>query len=679
MADNPFADLVPAAAPQQAKANPFADLVPAKDASTAPKSVGAALKHGLLDEPYQDVMERTSEAQAALVHDLTTKPEMNPVGLAGRAAKTGLDVMGGAWSPIQGGIDYLFGRPVSDLTGNRISKETAGDVAGLVVPIGLEAKAAQAAGKAPILAKEASAFAKGKTSPVLSKVLAKPKTELQKNVADLEKVGADPSLVVATPSRTLHRIGSALNQNMAGLGLIGNRVGQTRDALAEHVGQTARKIGVPTTAEKAGAKLQSAVEKYSKTTPAVRQAIEAMPAPARAALTQGARSIPSRSENMGFGTKSELLYDRAEQAVKKTNAPIDLPNTRAAMNDVVHEFSAPQLSEVFKNSNLDKLHQSMTQLGDKLTWDDAKSLRTKIRERLMGDPQLRGTVSDAQVDKIYRGLTQDLAAGAEKLGGPKAKRAWEQANKFYATGMDRVEGVLGKVYGTTNAGDIVHNMLRYATSGRGQNTLMLNQVKRSVPAEVWRDFSASVLDNMGKALPGKAAMEDEFSANTFLTNFNKLKADGGAGFNALFESGGRGPDLATVEKMASKANANRDAIEDAARVARQLRSLDKSYNHSQSGAHMANMATTALLGGSLLTHNPYAIAMAWTTGPAASYAMQSPKVVKWLANLPAKPTSMKEVGKAMAELKQIAGKDPALNAYYHQLDATMNQQQQPQP
>lgn len=645
-----------------------------------PTSVGAALKHGLLEEPYQDVKERTSEAQAALVHDLTTKPTMTPLGLAGRAAKTGLDVLGGAWSPVQGGIDYLFGRPVADLTGNRITKETAGDVAGLAVPIGLEAKAAQAAGKAPILAKEASAFAKGASSPVLKRALSTaPKTELQKNVADLEKIGAEPSLVVATPSRTLHRVGSALNQNMAGLGLIGNRVGQTRDALAEHVAQTARKIGVPTTAEKAGAKLQSAVEKYSKTTPAVRQAIEAMPAPARAALTQAARAIPSRSENMGFGTKSELLYDRAEQAVKKTNAPIDLPNTRAAINDAVHEFAAPQLSDVFKNSNLDKLHQSLGELGDKLSWDDAKSLRTKIRERLMGDPQLRGTVSDAQVDKIYRGLTQDLAGGAEKLGGPKAKRAWEQANKFYATGMDRVEGVLGKVYGTTNAGDIVHNMLNYATSGKGQNTLMLNQVKRSVPSEVWKDFSASVLDNMGKALPGKAATEDEFSANTFLTNFNKLKADGGAGFRALFESGGRGPDLPTVERLAEKANINRDAIEDAARVAQQLRSLDKSYNHSQSGAHMANMATTALLGGSLLTHNPYAIAMAWTTGPAASYAMQSPKVVKWLADLPAKPSSVKDIRKAMTDLKQIAGKDPALNAYYHQLDAAMNQQQAAQP
>lgn len=674
MADNPFADLVPAPAPQQAKANPFADLVPARAASTAPKSVGAALKHGLLEEPYQDVRERTSEAQAALVHDLTTKPEMSPVGLAGRAAKTGLDVMGGAWSPIQGGIDYLFGRPVSDLTGNRISKETAGDVAGLVVPIGLEAKAAQAAGKAPILAKEASAFAKGKTSPVLSKVLASAPKDLRhpilaKNVAGLEAAGITPSLALASPSRTVRGLTQTLGHNTLVGGPIRKRIADSYDefhtALQKEVGQE------PLSAARAGEGIKRSIAATATLPNAVRQAIGATPPAGIAQTVKIARSTPSR--DLGMATKATQLYAHADNLIGKSGQTISMPHTTAAIQEVLSRFDNPELRERFASDELRHTLETLERSNGKLTWNDARQLRSNIG-RALDDPQVRVKLPEAEKKAIYAALSRDQQVGALKLGGPSAQKAFQDADKFYSAFNSRVESALSPYYGKNATGsEVFHDMVKMAQEGGKEDFRRLLQVKRSVPADVWHDLQTSVFDSMGRANPGQRTMDTDWSFRTFLTNFQKLntraaKASSGTdtGLKVMFTNAKGDDRLKNLEKLATAVS--------------RMKELDKFTNHSQSGRVAADTITGVEAARGIFDGKILGTIMPLMGGHAVASAIANPDFVRWLANLPEKgdPAAL---GKKVGELGRMAKDDPSLRPVYASVlanvDRLSNVNQQP--
>src|SRR5581483_3843547 len=116
------------------------DLVDVPGRKPAPfaDQIGAAIAHvgGNLASDYHD---RVSQAADALMRDFQgtqapgerTAEAASPIGAAGKVA---MDAANYALAPVAGAVDWAVGRPVEALTGGRVSRQEAGDIALLGLP-----------------------------------------------------------------------------------------------------------------------------------------------------------------------------------------------------------------------------------------------------------------------------------------------------------------------------------------------------------------------------------------------------------------------------------------------------------------------------------------------------------------------------------------------------------------
>ena len=577
-------------------------------------------------------------------------PSVTPRGLKELA---GVSEQAGA--PITGLFTSVIGRPLETVTGGRLKKQAIGNAASMAVPVLGEISDELA------LTKLMSEFGLNRTAAkaLLAKApqaATKANGALADNVRALQALKIQPSLAVASTKRGTRAATQALGQNVFLGPLVRKAINRTstgfRSALDEAVGPHAP------SASSAGESVKSGLERFSNTTPVVRQAIATMSPKTRMLASSAARAVPSRT--IGFGTKAENLYGRAEDMIGPSGQPIPLHNTQAALNDVMHSFDNPALRGLFENSKLRAISDALQKDNGRMTWNDATQLRTKIRETLKADPALRHTVSDAQVNDIYSALTKDLQEGAGKLGGSKAKRSYEQANQFYRTGMDRINNTLSKYYKPDASGESVfYSLMQSAQEGGRSDLKRLNQVRHSLSPEEWHEVQSGVIDQMGRSLPGQRTPETDFSFSTFLTNFNKMDTRGAreesgsdSGLKALF--GGRENTVPQLRRMA--------------KVAGEMRELDKLKNNSMSGAMAGNLLT----GGLFLTQapsHPLAAIGSLLVGNVASKALESPTFVRWLSGVPEGDVGGSSLYDSMNELAKLARKDHELSDIYHQLRA----------
>lgn len=178
---DPFA-AVPMAKPPGSAPDPFANVPVAKPAAPAPRpaappqsrpaarSAGApdlgpfaGVKDyakrllspdpgtaGAFDYPGQymeDYGRRRLTALGNLESDVSTPTKPGVLPEMKRAGKTALDAMDYAWSPVSGAYDFAVGRPVESVTGGKVPRQTAGDIAQILGPfaeVGMAAKAPEA-------------------------------------------------------------------------------------------------------------------------------------------------------------------------------------------------------------------------------------------------------------------------------------------------------------------------------------------------------------------------------------------------------------------------------------------------------------------------------------------------------------------------------------------------------
>jgi hypothetical protein len=132
------------------------------------------------------------------------------------------------------------------------------------------------------------------------------------------------------------------------------------------------------------------------------------------------------------------------------------------------------------------------------------------------DPLQPTPAPRAQLKTIYRELSQDITASL--ADNPAAQAAQQRASRFYSAGMDRID----RMYDLVNRGTD-ESIFSGAMSGAAQGGSQLATVMRSVPASARPVIAASWLRRLGQANPGaQNAAGTEFSANTFLTNWNKV-------------------------------------------------------------------------------------------------------------------------------------------------------------
>jgi hypothetical protein len=325
----------------------------------------------------------------------------------------------------------------------------------------------------------------------------------------------------------------------------------------------------------------------------------------------------------GFKKVQERLYTTLDKHIPN-ESPIQVGNTEFALKQLNEGIEgAPNISEFFKNAKIqgiDKALQKDLELsasGGTLPYEAVKKLRTLIG-REIADNSLLADVPRSKWTALYGALSEDLGIAA-KQAGPDAEKSWQWANQFTKGQLGRLED-LSKVIGK----DSPEKIFNAAMAGTRDGNTILKRVVDAIPKENRKELAAAVLRRMGQATnAAQNADGSVFSAETFLTNINKLSPEARS---TLFGRLGL-PDV--PNKLAQLAG-----------VAANMREGSKVFANP-SGTQQA-LSLQAAGGGSLaallLGHPAVAAAVLGTMGGAnlLSKKMADPEFVQWLG----KPTEL---------------------------------------
>jgi len=351
-------------------------------------------------------------------------------------------------------------------------------------------------------------------------------------------------------------------------------------------------------------------------------------------------AIPiAREERVSAATTLEWL--------KKATTPIEgaenISETALLKNNAIFEIRDALAKDVAKSNS-----------GDVLPFGALQELRSRIGTKLTS-PDLVNDIPRGELKQLYAALTRDLEIAAENAG-PQAKAAYDRASNYYRAGIKRIDDVIEGLANKTEPEKVI-TAIEAATRRGGTTT---RAVMRSLTKPERDLVAASILQRMGRASPGAQDAEGSvFSAETFLTNWNKMTKEGK---DALF--GG------------SSYRGLRSDLDAVARTAARIRSSSnilKNPSGTSAAVTAAAVAGGGAAGVSQMFIEPLsALAVLGTTGViigganATSRLMTSPSFVKWLAEgTRVKPNG---VGGHIGRLSSIAASsDPetreAIKAY----------------
>lgn len=325
---------------------------------------------------------------------------------------------------------------------------------------------------------------------------------------------------------------------------------------------------------------------------------------------QGAPNV-SRSLNQPLGLTREVLG-----ALEKDAAPRG-PTTMSS--SILREDGSPFQTEIPGNPG-------------GLPFEGIKGLRERIGQSAYADNPLLADANSAALKHLYRGAREDvrnagMLADEQRIAqgqSPGVARQIDRADRFYAATQTILEKSLAPLY---KAGDPASEKAFYRVESNlrsGGHEITKDMAR--LPMKARRATAATLVDRIGRASPGQQDAEGSaFSAQTFLTNWNKMAPDAK---NAIF--------LGMPERAGIKGK-----LDSLAQVASYMRDGNKVFaNPSGTASAAAALGTAATTGAGLMgmaTGNPagkYALALTvLTTGGAklSAHAMTNPKFVNWLA------------------------------------------------
>jgi len=432
----------------------------------------------------------------------------------------------------------------------------------------------------------------------------KAKVANQKRLGDFIDAGVTPSLGQVTQKRGIQTVELLLGNFPGSSGVIAKSAQEAQDALGKKAFNLGKNL--------------------------INKALPANEVQVGRVINQGIKNGVNASDGFvgRFQSRAGVLFGELDNYVKPDDL-INIGGTLDKLKGLVAPIPGAEASSVvFKNSFLDDIFKGLQKDVAKnkgaLPYNAIKSLRNKIGNKL-SSLDLVPDVDKAQLKLIYGALSEDLKAGAKQIGGQKALNAFTRANKFYQSGLKRIESYLEPITKVADPDRIASLLLNSAKEGATR----INAIKKSLTTDQYRVFLSSVIEKMGRIRPGQAiagALDDvvegsgKFSSETFLTNWNKLSKEAK---DVLFSGKGWSKEM--------------------------IKDLDQLVNVSdiirQSGKTFANPSGTAdrvvgqglLLGGgaTAITGNPaYIIGLLGAFGGANVTAklFTNPSFVKWLAS-----------------------------------------------
>jgi len=488
--------------------------------------------------------------------------------------------------------------------GDLADKATVGAASAVASP--LLAKGTQLA--APQLAKGVRAISEGLIDPTkryLSNMVRVNPTAAKEFIEE----GIPASWITFTDNPTILRLGSLLKGTFGSTNVMIKNIDETLDGLQTAINKKAFSTGRSVTPQEAGSTVQRGVTNYIEK----------------------------------FRTKSDELYDRVGRFIDKDTLS-NLNNVQKLVSEeLANTASAPKLKKkLLSNKGLALALDAIEDMGGTaqkanlvtmttggadigLRYKNLKNYRT-----LVGNQIKENVVSGADNalnKRVYAALTKDMEVVA-KQSGPKAYRAFKNANAYYNNGLEQIEKRLSK-YVNTNA-DPGRILAQLRTASKGGDFKIRSIINAVDPQDrpVIRD---AVLQQLGQNSQG------DFSPALFFRDYNKISKE------------------AKVILFGADDVAFRQSLDRLARISKRMGASGRFDNVSRSADNLGNLGLLAL--GAL---DPVSAGQTGLAAAGASRLLTNRRFAEWLVKQSSKPIKASSVTKMLKGLERMALRYPAM-------------------
>lgn len=418
-------------------------------------------------------------------------------------------------------------------------------------------------------------------------------SQMQRTIADFNALGANPSVAQASGNRMLQGAENLLAGGPTSAGVMGRFAERQAEDIGGRLQRLAGNLSPRPSAESAGRAIEKGVETFRGNTRAQQRAL----------YWQADRHIPAQSPVNVQQTWQELV---------RLTSPT--PGATATTGAMVH----PKIAQLREN-----LAQDVAAGNGSIPYSALRAIRSQIGEQI-SDFSMTPDAPTRQLKQLYGALSRDMETAA-RATSPQASQAAQRANTYTKVLNDRLEDVQ-RVVDKNGGPEAIYTA---TLSGTRDGGTTLRKVMQSLPQDGQKAVTAAVIKRMGMPTPGQAGLDgaEEFSAATFLTNWNRVSPEAK---RALFDR--HGPQFSK----------DMDRI---ARVADNIKQGSKVFANPSGTANRAAAISYGLtLGGSIVqaffTGNVLAPAAAIGSGLVANRMarkMTDPDFVRWLADATAAP------------------------------------------
>lgn len=443
-----------------------------------------------------------------------------------------------------------------------------------------------AAGLAGALAPGAAGA--GSAATVRGLVRGRSGEEMRNRLSDFASVGATPSVGQATGSHNIQGVENLLAGGPTSAGVMNRFATQQADDIGAGLQRRGQQLVPNASGERAGRAVESGIQTFSNNVGAQRRAL----------YWQADRYIPADAGSPMTNTRRALQE-------------LTTPNPGAAQTTA--RMVNPRMRQM-----LEDLDADLQSGGGQISYEALRRIRTQVGEQ-MNDFSLTPDTPARELRRLYSALSRDMEEVAKSIG-PEAEAAARRANNYTRVSANRLEQVQ-RVVDKNGGPEAVFNAVMSGTRDGGTT---LRAVMQSLPEDGQKAVTAAVIRRMGMATPGmQDATGELFSANTFLTNWNRVSPEAK---RALFDR--HGPQF------------SRD-MDRIARVAETIRDGSQVFRNPSGTANRGAAYTYgAALVASLFDATGVSTGSVVGGGAVANLAarvLTSPRAVRWLARVTDKP------------------------------------------
>jgi hypothetical protein len=218
----------------------------------------------------------------------------------------------------------------------------------------------------------------------------------------------------------------------------------------------------------------------------------------------------------GVREKAKAAYDEVAGLFERPDATKALDNTRNAIADIMAKRVGAKLEGT--TPAIDLLLPA-AKSGEGLTYEGAKTLYTELRN-LRSENMVKG-VQDANVDRLYNALKNDVLNIAEEAGGEPARFFLQKADREYqrmSAMREQLAKIVGKKEGAVSDEQVFNRLFNAARSGGSADNKLVQRALTVMEPEQVKALQAGILAKLGRDAQG---------------NFSPDRWLGGQGINAL--------------------------------------------------------------------------------------------------------------------------------------------------